>query len=1036
MIASMKKTRAHRSTTRRRFLSLLLALVGLAAAPAAGASAATISFEDLSAPGPGSHGTTINAQYSAQGVTFNDPEAFDYSQGPGAIPGFAHSGTIGVETCVAAEFCSAPIRATFTAGQTTVGAWVGYSSPLPSPLTVTLTAFDAASNQVGQPATVQLPAGSSPTPITEHLVVSAPTAVIRSFEVSAQGGGATAGIAVDDIEFSTAGPPPPCTATAPPEAGLSAPRQFSFTQHDSFLLAGETHGNGAPITAASIVVTDDSGTPRTASVYPNLVRPDGGSFAPIRFNGILRPGTNDIVLTATTCAGTAESNTRRVIYTPIPPGTQIRQFGTVEVVQSVQTKLNSVPLIAASPNGIKRTFARVHLAWEGPGIDGNDSLEGVTGTLTAVRPDGSRPGGPLRVSSVGISRIEGGASHESSRDRLDAGLLFELPREWLEPGRLHLELEHVYVGTQRITQDSFLPGEQWTGPCVGCDNVGPTGTLPVQVGPSYVRFHETPPLRLMLVSMPWAFPVGAFAQTPTRAEIDAVASEIRRMYPTADVQITEATMPVRTSPPRTCSEAQDRMADFISTLGAQDSRTKYLGLLARPAGLKVRDNDGNSIGGCAKQPGKHGWVFANDPEGAAHELGHMFGRKHVKGVGEDCELFEGSSVDSAFPHVGGLIGSAAFGDAMGLDPGDASLGIGLELLRSQAGVADVMTYCDTQWISDFNYGHILGNLCDNEQAACPGHQTISGRVAGPGESGSAAPPSALARKGGGPELALRATVLPDSGRVSLDSLAVARGLAQTGPPKRSPYAIVLRGARGGVIGRYPVAPVQVADDSLRAIDAVIPFKRATAEVEIARRDEVLASTEVSEHAPTVDVLPLKGKRGAKPVKVRWRAGDADGDKLTYTLLYSADGRTYAPIAGELRKRSFRVDRTALAGGTKARFKVVANDGVLTGADGSKRFKVSFKAPRVAIQTPAAELGAGETVQLVANVSDIQDLPFAGERIVWRSSLQGDLGTGAAISPALNPGRHQITVTATNSGGVSAQASVQVSVAVAAPVFKP
>ena len=68
-----------------------------------------LTFDDIGVPNGGS--LTVNCQYSAQGVTFNNVRAIDYA----AVPaGFAHSGTVAVEQCFAVEFCSAPITASFT----------------------------------------------------------------------------------------------------------------------------------------------------------------------------------------------------------------------------------------------------------------------------------------------------------------------------------------------------------------------------------------------------------------------------------------------------------------------------------------------------------------------------------------------------------------------------------------------------------------------------------------------------------------------------------------------------------------------------------------------------------------------------------------------------------------------------------------------------------------------------------------------------------------------------------------------------------
>ena len=47
--------------------------------------------------------------------------------------------------------------------------------------------------------------------------------------------------------------------------------------------------------------------------------------------------------------------------------------------------------------------------------------------------------------------------------------------------------------------------------------------------------------------------------------------------------------------------------------------------------LVVTDGDGHAVGGCAERPGQLGWGFSGAEETAGHELGHMYGRKHVAG---------------------------------------------------------------------------------------------------------------------------------------------------------------------------------------------------------------------------------------------------------------------------------------------------------------------------------------------------------------------------------------------------------------------
>ena len=995
----------------------LLLLCGLGAAQA---SAVVIGFDNLGAPPQGGGGgLPVNTQYSDQGVTFNNPSAFDYSQGGEAIPGFTHSGNAAVEPCFAVEFCTVPVAATFTAAQRMVRVWVGFSAPLSAPLGVRLTAFSEGGTAVGT-ADATLPPNASPTPIQTPLTVDAAPPRITRLEVSVTtGGGFTNGLAVDDVEFSSAGPPPPCPASGPPTVNVLQPPGGLFVQNNEFLLQGSVDPKGAPITSAAVAAV--STTPRTAQVFPTLIDPDGGQFGPVRFNGLLGSGQNQVIVSATNCAGTGSSSPRAVTFSPIPPGTRFQQLGMIEVNQAVQDRSNSVPQIAASPNGTKRTFARVYLRTTA------GFVSRVSGTLTAVRPDGSRPPGPLSVASLNEVNLSATSTVESARRFLSTSLNFELPPEWLGAGRLHLQLGELRV-----------EGVQSTLPCDDCDNHFPGNSLPATV-----TFHAVPPLRIALISVPWRTSATATTTNfPRQLDFNMLSSWLARVYPSAEVQVTQLAMPVQNEQPGyvdddgkvvregfLCDELNADIGEFAGTM-TTDPRTRFYGL--------VSDASNSFMRGCSGIGGRFGSGpsgpaparFAWDTDGSyadwygGHEIAHMYGRLHPGACGE--------TNDDHQP-AGGLVGGPLL-DHQGFDAGSNALGLPMALYDWRDSWSDLMTYCDFQWISSYSYQGILGNLCRGDRPNCPDHQQL-------GRSRRAAPPTPR-RQRRGPRLAVTGSLALRSGRLDLAPLSVRRGLRLTSRPRSSPYAIVLRGPQGRRLARYPFLPDEMSDPptprlATALVDEVVPFRPATRRILIIKGKRTLAAVAVSAHAPSVRLRSLtERKRLRRRVTLRWRSRDADDGRRHYTVLYSHDGRRYIPIAAGLRKTSLKVDLRRLPGGMRARFRVIATDGVRTGSARSAPLSVAAKAPRVLIETPGegAQLAAGEATTFAATVTDLQDLRLPASRVVWRSSLQGEIGRGEAISAALSPGNHVITVRATNRAGKSATRRIAVSVAAPPPLY--
>jgi hypothetical protein len=936
----------HRSRCPRQVAVTTLLLAALAAAaplPPAHAANQVLTFDDVGVPAGGR--VTVNVQYAAQGVTFNNVSAIDYP-----TPGFAHSGRVAIEQCFAIEFCTSPIAATFTSAQRSIKVWVGASFPVPQPINVRLTAFDANHVSVGT-ADVTLPANNAVIPIQNPLAVTVSSPTIRSLEVSVLGGGFTNGIAVDDVEFSDAGPPPVCTAKSVPAIVLTQPAAGPAVQHNEFLLQGAVDTGGAPIESA-FIIDDSPGPQRKATLFPSLIQPTGGNFGPVRFNGLLSPGLNKLSVTATNCLGTGSAGGKEVTYNPLPATTSFRMLG-LEVTQAVQSPSTTTPLIAATANSFKRTFVRVYLE-----VSGAMRVTSVSGTLTASRQDGSAPGGPVAVASMNSITVDSANTFVAVRSSLATSLNFELPQQWLSAGKLHLQLDHLDI-----------EGVRSTFPCIDCENPGPAGPGG-PFGPALVNFHTVPPLRIVLVGVPYMS--GMNTVVPRQLDFDMLASWLRRAYPTAEVQLAQQSLTTLSSPPADCHAVNTLLSPLV--MMAADSRTRFYGLIPD-------NNKNNFVAGCSTTtPGQSGSgptgpIFPEDHpwdlDGSygdaygGHEIGHMHGRKHPGYCGQDM-------ADPNYPFPGGLLGNDLY-DFQGFDAGDATFGLPVSLNDWRAQWHDVMTYCHFQWMSDYTYRGILQNLCAADQGNCPDHALFGAFAAVAG--------NAPVSRSGGVAVAISGTFKLATGEVALDPLWTRRGLRLTPEKSGGAYAIELRDASGNLLARHRFEPDEISDAPSPAaaramLREAVAFPPATKRIAITHGDKTVASVPVSAHAPTVQLAAPteRDARGAQ-ITLRWKASDADGDDLSYTVLYSPDGKAFTPIASALKESSLRLDLRSLPGGPDPRFEVMASDGVLTGSDVSARgLEMPVKPPRVSIAAPArrAQFTADRPITFVGAGSDLQD----------------------------------------------------------------
>ncbi len=91
-------------------------------------------------------------------------------------------------------------------------------------------------------------------------------------------------------------------------------------------------------------------------------------------------------------------------------------------------------------------------------------------------------------------------------------------------------------------------------------------------------------------------------------------------------------------------------------------------------------------------------------------------------------------------------------------------------------------------------------------------------------------------------------------------------------------------------------------------------------------------------------------------------------------------------------------------------------------------------PTIGSPSSGATFVPGTAIQFQGSASDPEDGNLSGVQLVWTSSIDGQIGTGASFSRNdLSEGTHTITLRATDSDGASRTATVSITVANEAPV---
>jgi hypothetical protein len=248
------------------------------------------------------------------------------------------------------------------------------------------------------------------------------------------------------------------------------------------------------------------------------------------------------------------------------------------------------------------------------------------------------------------------------------------------------------------------------------------------------------------------------------------------------------------------------------------------------------------------------------------------------------------------------------------------------------------------------------------------------------------------------------------------------------PNAQGSLRLEARSAAGELLG-------QIAFDTYPfAIESEVPFLVAlpvsdlsqVAEVRLYEGETQLASQVRSANTPATQ-LNRQPDFNSNSLNLSWTAQDADGDALKASVYYSTDGgNSWQVIVLDTSESNLTLDPADLPGGI-TQFRVVVSDGFNETQILSDPVNVADRPPSVKIQTPWGTTFPSESAVILQGFADdLEDGDLPDDALIWTDQNNQVLGSGPILhTNRLLPGQHQITLTASDSAGGSAQASVTI-----------
>jgi hypothetical protein len=663
----------------------------------------------------------------------------------------------------------------------------------------------------------------------------------------------------------------------------------------------------------------------------------------------------------------------------------------IEAVQAIQGPANDVPLVAN-----KDTFARVYAQVQNAGI-GFSVVVAPLAELHGSRNGTPLPGSPLAPISVPVTISTAALDRRKEAN----SALFQLPKSWVN-GTVELRAvlnpagsldEGNQANNTIVTTVTF---QHVPRPCLLMVPVATTAGTLTGPAPSFTPFFERAASVWPVDQFNVTFNAGPAQRRPRDALgiLGSVPYDLRS-GPIPEVEMSHLLWNLWWTFNFSTGFACDG-AGTTTVAGVPDAARFgmasldvlfYLQSASRSAGPWTMPRGGTA--------------------GLAHELGHAWGRGHV-----DCG---NPSFPAPFPYP-----------PCQLDSSDGPLShVGFDAITRSVipplSSADYMSYSDPLWTSDHTYRdlfNMLGGGSANSSAGATAAITDAILVSG--------------LIGERPHIGFAVHV---TGATLQD---LNSQLAATTQPSTQ-YRLLAFDAGGNPVVNQPllVSEIETEGATPTMIFAnLVPVQPKPVRFEVRNTaGATLLRRTAGPNPPQIALVsPTGGVTVGSTIDVRWSASDPDGDPLISTVRYSPDNGNRWYVLGEQtadQRMMVSVD-AALPGGAQARLQVITSDGVNSTSATSAPFAVPQRAPQVAIldsayrQLGATQPGGGQQsdeLTLKAYAYDAEDGQLSDTALQW--ALTGPeirSGTGQVVRfSSLTPGAYQVSLTATDSAGLSTQA---------------